>query len=67
MKLNEMLEIMAQENASDLFLTAGFPPTIQVAAGLHRLTENVLEPSDTEAIALSLMDQEQREELLGLR
>jgi len=60
MILNEMLRILVESDASDLFLSPGAPPMVRVHNRVKPISDYPLEPSDTEDYAFSLMDAEQR-------
>jgi len=62
MNLSEMLDAMFFRNAADLYLSAGGPPTLREHHTLVPLTDEPLEPEETEAIAFELMDDPQRAE-----
>ena len=63
--LQELLRYAVQKNASDLHLTVGVPPTARFdgnlipVEGLPRLT-----PDDTRALCFSMLDEDQKQELL---
>ena len=50
MHINELLELVVNENASDLHISVGNPPIIRLHGDLVRLEEPVLQPEDTEKI-----------------
>jgi len=47
MEIQELLEIAIEEDASDIHLTVGKPPTLRINGNLISLDTNVLEPDDT--------------------
>jgi len=55
----EWLRTMVARNASDLFLTAGFPPALKLDGKVVPLTENKLSPAETQALARSVMTEKQ--------
>jgi len=59
----EMLRSMVQARASDIHLQAGAPPTVRIDGKLKPFGGKVLSPSDVEAIARSLLNPLQLEEL----
>ncbi len=62
MEINKLLNIANQQNASDLYLTVGAPPTLRVANRLEPISGfEPLTPEETEELVLSLLDEEQRE------
>lgn len=62
MDFNDLLRIVVQKNASDLFITAGVPPSLKVHGVIAPASQSVLSPEQTRALAQSLMDARQREE-----
>ncbi len=63
-KLYRLLEKVAQQNASDLHISAGSPPILRVDGKLFRVTdEDVLTPEDTKGIAQVILPEEKAEEL----
>jgi len=60
--ISNLLVTMASDGASDLYLSHGAPPAM-VAAGVSRyLSEIALTPTDTHAIAYSVMNDRQQKE-----
>ncbi|MDP2664279.1 MAG: type IV pilus twitching motility protein PilT [bacterium] len=58
-QLKELLETTIREQASDLHLSSGHPPTLRVAGNLIPLVkEKNLTPKDTEGLALAIMTEE---------
>ncbi len=47
MEIQELLEIAIEEDASDIHLTVGKPPTLRINGNLISLDTNILEPEDT--------------------
>ncbi len=47
MEIQELLEIAIEEDASDIHLTVGKPPTLRIDGNLIALEARVLEPEDT--------------------
>jgi twitching motility protein PilT len=61
-KLEELLETVARENASDLHISAGRPPTLRINGRLVPLIKHgSLSPEDTEGIAFAIMDEGQKD------
>ncbi|MGV8145081.1 MAG: type IV pilus twitching motility protein PilT [Alkaliphilus sp.] len=60
MKIFELLEKVIANNASDLHLTVGKPPTMRIDGKLIKMSDNALGPSDTEQIAMQILMPEQR-------
>ncbi len=64
-KLEELLSIVAQENASDLHISSGRPPTLRIDGRLVPLVKYAaLSPEDAKSLSLALLNEEQREYLL---
>ena len=53
------LRTMVERNASDLFLTAGFPPALKQDGKVVPLSEDKLAPTETQALAKSVMTEKQ--------
>jgi twitching motility protein PilU len=53
------LKTMVDRNASDLFLTAGFPPALKINGKVVPLSETKLTPAETQAMAKSVMNEKQ--------
>lgn len=63
--LKKLLETTINQEASDLHLSAGYPPAIRVSGSLLFLhAQRILSPEDTKNFALLLMTPEQRERFL---
>ncbi|MDA1107568.1 MAG: PilT/PilU family type 4a pilus ATPase [Proteobacteria bacterium] len=62
MDFSDLLKMVVQKNASDLFVTAGIPPSIKVNGAVAPVSQAALSAEQTRALALSLMDARQREE-----
>ena len=67
-KLEELLGVVAQENASDLHISSGRPPTLRIDGRLVPLVKyGTLTPEDSKSLSLALLSDEQREYLLKER
>ena len=62
MKFEELLQIMVDKEASDLFITAGIPPTVKILGKTIPVTKQALTPEQTANIVLSIMTEAQRRE-----
>ncbi len=62
MDMKDLLVLMAQKKASDLFITAGRQPCIKVDGVLVDITKTALTPAQSLDIVQSLMTQRQRDE-----
>ena len=65
--INKLLTIVVEKNASDLFLTAGIPPSIKLHGKVVPVTNTPLTPEKTREVVLSLMNDKQRTEFLENR
>lgn len=64
-KLEELLEIVARENASDLHISSGRPPTLRIDGRLVPLVKyGALSSEVAKSLSLALLNEEQREYLL---
>ena len=55
-EINQLLEKAVKQNASDLFLTVGKPPTVKIDGRLELLGEKALLPADTERLVQELFE-----------
>jgi twitching motility protein PilT len=63
--IEDLLEETIQKNASDLHLSVGKPPMLRIDGLLVPVDKQpVLRPADTEALALKLVDESQKEILI---
>ncbi len=56
------LKLMAHQKASDLFITAGMPPSMKVHGKIQPITQNPLTPQQSRDLVLNVMTPPQREE-----
>ncbi len=56
------LKLMAHKKASDLFITAGCPPSMKVHGKLSPITQSPLTPQQSRDLVLNVMSPAQREE-----
>jgi|TARA_R110002050_G_scaffold36083_11_gene90634 twitching motility protein PilU len=61
----QLLKVMVERDASDLFVTAGARPTIKVDGTLKPLTKDTLKPSQARALVYSTMNDKQLAEFEG--
>ena len=64
MEFNDILDLMVQKKASDLFITADIPPSIKVHGRIMPVSKTRLDAAQSRELALSLMTPEQRDEFL---
>ncbi len=62
MEFSALLKIMVQKGASDLFITAGVPPSMKINGRIGPVDEVALTTEQVQALVLSIMDQRQRDE-----
>jgi twitching motility protein PilU len=67
MDVSSLLKLMDQKKASDLFITAGLPPSIKVDGRVTPVTPTALTPQDTAEIVASMMTPGQRDEFEATR
>lgn len=67
MDFNALLELMLKKKASDLFITAGLPPTLKVSGRVVPITQNKLTAQAAMRTVLSIMTPEQQEEFELMR
>lgn len=60
--VHELLKLMVSRKASDLFITAGFPPAMKIDGKLTPVTEQSLTPKNTQDIANAVMNAKQTHE-----
>jgi len=65
--INKLLTLMVEKEASDLFLTAGVPPSIKLHGKVVPVTNTPLTPEKTREVVLSLMNEKQRDEFLDAK
>ena len=64
MDLDKMLRLMADKKSSDLFITAGLPPSMKVDGVIRQLTSESLSPEKAREIVLGSMNEAQRKEFM---
>jgi twitching motility protein PilU len=60
--MNDLLRVMVSKKASDLFITAGFPPALKVDGKVTPISNQTLSPTHTQELARSIMNDKQAEE-----
>ncbi len=61
-EFTSLLKLMAAQRASDLFITAGMPPSLKIHGKISPVTETGLTPQQSRDLVLSVMTPPQREE-----
>ncbi len=64
MDFDRLLTLMVEKGASDLFITAGVPPSIKVHGKIVPVTATPLPPEKARELVLSVMNEKQRLEFL---
>ncbi len=62
MEFNDILRLMSDKKASDLFITVGRPPCLKVDDHIKPIAKTALSADQTRELAFGLMSPEQREE-----
>ena len=62
MEFDKLLRIIVEKGASDLFITAGVPPSIKIHGRIAAVTKSPLSPDQTREIVYSIMTEKQRAE-----
>jgi len=64
MDFERLLGLMVEKGASDLFITAGVPPSIKLNGKVMPVTSTPLTPEKARETVLSIMNEKQRQEFL---
>ncbi len=64
MDFNDLLRMMSDKKASDLFITVGKPPSLKVHGHIMPVGKSVLDEKQARELVYSLMKPEQRDEFL---
>ena len=64
MDFDRLLALMVEKGASDLFITAGVPPSIKLHGKIVPVTATSLPPEKVREVVLSVMNEKQRAEFL---
>ncbi|GAB2188511.1 type IV pilus ATPase PilU [Sessilibacter sp. MAH1] len=64
MEFDRLLSLMVEKGASDLFITAGVPPSVKLHGKVTPVTTQPLSPEKTRELVLSVMNEKQRAEFL---
>ena len=62
MEFDKLLKIVVEKGASDLFITAGKPPTVKINGKLFAAGKNTLSPEQSHDLVYGVMNQEQQTE-----
>lgn len=64
MEFSDLLKLMVEKGASDLFITAGIPPSMKINGRLSPLSKTPLTPEMTRETVLGVMNDNQRKDFL---
>ncbi|MGI0118840.1 PilT/PilU family type 4a pilus ATPase [Zooshikella sp. RANM57] len=64
MEFEKLLRVMVEKAASDLFITAGIPPSIKVHGRIVPVTKTAMSPEKTRETVLGVMNEKQQQEFL---
>ncbi|MDT4289736.1 PilT/PilU family type 4a pilus ATPase [Methylomonas sp. MO1] len=67
MDFKALLALMVEKKASDLFITAGRPPSMKVNGKVIEVSKTILNSEQTMMLVLSIMSQRQRDEFENTR
>ena len=67
MEFDRLLKLMVEKGASDLFITAGVPPSIKVHGKVVPVTTTPLAPEKARELVLGVMNEKQRREFLDTK
>jgi len=67
MDFDRLLQLMVDKGASDLFITAGVPPSIKLHGKVVPATATALTPEKVRELVLSVMNEKQRREFLDTK
>ena len=65
--MHDMLRAMLSKKASDLFITAGFPPAFKVDGKMTPVSNQTLTPQHTQELARAMMNDKQAQEFEGTK
>lgn len=58
--MHDLLRLMVNKGASDLFITANYPPAIKIDDNVTPISEKALSPKQSDILTHSLMDEKQQ-------
>ena len=64
MEIEKLLRIMQEKGASDLFISAGVPPSVKLNGQLIPMSSNALSPEQAREVVLGVMNEQQRREFV---
>ncbi len=60
MDLEKLLKIVVEKNGSDLFITAGVPPSVKISGQIRPMTKEALTPEQTRELVYGTMNERQK-------
>jgi len=60
LSIRQLLKVMVERDASDLYLMAGAPPGYRINGTIHRLGDVVIKPSGIDQLSKDLMNEKQK-------
>ncbi len=54
--MRDLLQLMKEKKASDLFITVGFPPAIKIDGGIKPVSKTKMTPENTKALTYAIMN-----------
>ncbi len=67
MEIEQLLKLVVDKGASDLFITAGVPPSVKVNGKMVPVTKTPLSPEKTREIVFGVMSEAQRKEFAAAK
>jgi len=67
MEFSDLLKLMVERGASDLFITAGIPPSMKINGKLSPLTKTPMTPEKTRETVMGVMSESQRQDFLDTK
>jgi len=61
MEFDRLLKLVVEKGASDLFITAGKPPSLKINGKLYSASKNALSPDEARDIVFGVMNKEQHD------
>jgi len=60
MEFEDLLKLMVEKGGSDMFITAGVPPSVKMNGKIVPITKNPLSPDIAREVVMSIMSEDQR-------
>ena len=60
MEFDDLLKLMVEKGGSDMFITAGVPPSVKINGKILPITKNPLSPDVVREVVMSIMSEDQR-------